>query len=310
MENRIESQLNDAILHLRLGQPEQAYEIISSLFEVQLDSKELIYVTRCCTFWIDSQKRLKKIEDPYERSENTLLEWKSFKSFITREVDVYEPAFYAVKKGFFTNALNSFTQLLESNDSLLKAEMYRRTGICYKKLGDFENAKNCLIEANNSHKGLAAVLAELADCYSLCGEDRIGKVLFREAFFQNPEAIDIDFLDSQLIKCLIKKIQDKGYSGKNLLYWIPVYGVIGGIFNVKRELTSLEVARLAKNIYQLENEYKDPGCNAEILVPKLLNSYFWLIDHYILKHESVHKINEVLLKIKILDSQIYEAYRN
>ena len=151
----------------------------------------------------------------------------------------------------------------------------------------------------------------MADCYSLCGEDRIGKVLFREAFFQNPEAIDLNFLDSQLIKCLVKNIQDKkGYTGKQLLYWIPVYGVIGGIFNIKRPLSSLEVARLAKNIYQMENEYKDPSCNEEILVPKLLNSYFWLIDHYVLTHESVPKINEILLKIKILDSQIYEAYTN
>lgn len=311
MDEQTESQLQDAILYLRLGQPEQAYKITSTLFEQALESEEVIYTNRCCVFWIDSRKRLEQIADPYVRSENTLNEWKSFKDFITRETKVYEPAFYAVKKGFFTNALNSFSELLDCSDSLQKAEMYRRTGICYKKLGDFENARTCLIEANNAHEGLASVLAEMADCYSLCGEDRIGKVLFREAFFQNPEAIDLNFLDSQLIKCLVKNIQNKkGYTGKQLLYWIPVYGVIGGIFNIKRPLSSLEVARLAKNIYQMENEYKDPSCNEEILVPKLLNSYFWLIDHYVLTHESVPKINEILLKIKILDSQIYEAYTN
>lgn len=188
--------------------------------------------------------------------------------------------------------------------------MYKRTGICYKKLGDFENARMCLIEANNAHEGLSSVLAEMADCYSLCGDDRLGKVLFREAFFRNPEFIDIDFLDSQLIKYLIQKVQEKGFNGKTLLYWIPVYGVIEGVFNIKRDLSSLEVAKLAKNIYQMENEYKEPYCNTEILVPKLLNSYFWLIDHYVLTHENVSKINEILLKIKILDSKIYEAYTN
>lgn len=310
MDNQTETKLQEAILNLRLGQPEEAYEITSSLFEHELESKELVYTNRCCVFWIEAKKRLNQIDDPYERSENTLLEWKSFKNFITHEIEVYEPAFYAVKKGFFTNALNNFSKLLDGSDSLQKAEMYKRTGICYKKLGDFENARMCLIEANNAHEGLSSVLAEMADCYSLCGDDRLGKVLFREAFFRNPEFIDIDFLDSQLIKYLIQKVQEKGFNGKTLLYWIPVYGVIEGVFNIKRDLSSLEVAKLAKNIYQMENEYKEPYCNTEVLVPKLLNSYFWLIDHYVLTHENVSKINEILLKIKILDSKIYEAYTN
>ena len=139
MDEQTESQLQDAILYLRLGQPEQAYKITSTLFEQALESEEVIYTNRCCVFWIDSRKRLEQIADPYVRSENTLNEWKSFKDFITRETKVYEPAFYAVKKGFFTNALNSFSELLDCSDSLQKAEMYRRTGICYKKLGDFEN---------------------------------------------------------------------------------------------------------------------------------------------------------------------------
>ena len=56
------------------------------------------------------------------------------------------------------------------------------------------------------------MLAELADCYSLCGEDKFGKVLYREAFFADPDSIDLDFLDSELIKCLIEKTKSKGYS--------------------------------------------------------------------------------------------------
>ena len=84
---------------------------------------------------------------------------------------------------------------------------------------------------------------------------------------------------------------------------------MNGVFNIKRELSSQEVALLKKDIYAMENEYKDPACNSGILVPHLLNYYFRLMDHYVLAHESVAKINEVLLKIKILDSSVYEAYR-
>jgi len=40
----------------------------------------------------------------------------------------------------------------------------------------------------------------------------------------------------------------------------------------------------------------------------MLNCYFWLMDHYDLAKESPAKINEVLLRIKLLDSSVYEMY--
>jgi len=307
MEIQTEAELKEALSYLEQGQPFQAQQVLSTLFEQDLECKELSYTNRCCTFWIDTAKRLKELED-YERGQQMLSEWKSFQMFLAREKFSYEPAFYAVRKGFFNSALKLYIKLMDETEALHKAEIYRNAGICYKELGDFENAKNCLSEANSIYPNIPSVLAELADCYSLCGEDKFGKVLFREAFFINPESIDLDFLDSELIKCLISKTKEKGYKGKVLMYWIPVFGVLYGIFNIKRELTTQEVCRLKQNIYAMESEYKDPACNTDILVPKLLNSYFWLIDHYDLKHESVNKINEILLRIKILDSSVYNQY--
>ena len=308
MESNTENGLREVLELMKQGNPFESQKIISSLFETDLDSTELIYTNKCCIFWCDSITRLQRIEDTYERSENILLEWKNFQSYIERENNAYKPALFALQQGFFKNALEEFKKLLDEKDPLQKAEIYKKAGICYKKLGDFENARIFLTEANNIYPNISSVLAELADCYSLCGEDKIGKVLFREAFFAGPATIDLDFLDSELIKCLIEKTKDRGYSGKALLYWIPVYGVLSGVFNIKRELTSQEVARLKKDIYAMENEIKDPSCNSEILVPRMLNCYFWLMDHYDLAKENPAKVNEVLLRIKLLDSSVYEMY--
>ena len=308
MDIQTEAELKVALGLLKQGNPLEAQKIISSLFEHDLESRELMYTNKCGIFWIDSINRLKSIEDPFERSANILLEWKNFQSYISRESTPYEPALFAVQQGFFKNALEEYKKMLDEKDPLQKAEIYKNTGICYKKLGDFENARAFLTEANKIYPNLSSVLAELADCYSLCGEDKFGKVLYREAFFADPDSIDLDFLDSELIKCLIEKTKSKGYSGKPLLYWIPVYGVLGGVFNIKRELTSQEVARLKKDIYAMENEIKDPSCNSEILIPRMLNCYFWLMDHYDLANENQAKINEVLLRIKLLDTAVYEMY--
>ena len=309
MDFQTEAELKVALGFLQQGNPLEAQKIISSLFEHDLESTELMYTNKCCIFWIDSIKRLKSMNDSFERSENILLEWKNFQDYISRENKPYEPALFAVQQGFFKNALEEYKKMLDEKDPLQKAEIYKKTGICYKKLGDFENARAFLTEANDIYPNLSSVLAELADCYSLCGEDKFGKVLYREAFFKDPDSIDLDFLDSELIKCLIEKTKSKGYSGKALLYWIPVYGVLGGVFNIKRELTSQEVARLKKDIYAMENEIKDPSCNSEILVPRMLNCYFWLMDHYYLAKENQAKINEVLLRIKLLDSAVYEIVK-
>jgi len=308
MEIQTEKGLKEVLQLLENADPVQAQLNISKLFEHEIDSKELSYTNRCCTFWIETTGRLKSISNSYEKGQRLLSDWKAFQEFLSKENFVYQPAFYSVQKGWFSAALEYYTKQMDEKDPVHRAEMYRNAGICCKKLGNFERARHCLSEANDISPKTASILAELADCYSLCGEDRYGKVLFREAFFLDADSIDTYFLDSELIKCLIAKTEEKGHTGKAFKQWIPVYGVLCGIFNIKRELTSQEVGRLKQNIYAMENEYKDPSCNTEVLVPSLLNSYFWLIDHYVLTHESTSKVNEVLLKIKILDSSIYEAY--
>ena len=307
MNIQTEAKLKEVLELLRQGNPFDAQSIISSLFENDLDSAELNYTNKCCVFWVESIKRLNYIKDVFERSEALLLEWKTFQSYISRE-ETYEPAFFAMQYGFFSNALKEFTKFIEVKDALQRAEVFKNAGICYKKLGDFVNAKAFLSEANKIYPGLSEVIAELADCLALCGEDKYAKLFFREAFFIGPEDIDLDFLDSELIRCLISKTKEKGFTGKVLHYWIPVFGVLSGVLNIKRELTSVEVARLKKDIYAMEMEYKDPACNSEVIVPKLLNNYFWLMDHYELSRENPAKINEMLIKIKVLDSSVYDAY--
>ena len=308
MEIQTEKQIKEVLQLVEKGELLRAQQLIDNLLDQYIECKELIYTNRCCIFLADSIHRINEIKDKYEQSEYILQEWKSLQSFITQEKIEYEPALLSVQHGFFFNALQKLIILSDEKDLLQRAENFRKIGICYKKLGNFEEARVYLSEANNISPNVAAVLAELADCYSLCGEDKFGKVLFREAFFLNPESIDLDFLDSQLIKCLIDITKQKGYSGRVLNLWIPVYGVLHGVFNIRRQLNSQEVIKLKKEIYALENENKDPSCNEQLLIPQLLNKYFWLIDYYVQTHENATKINDILLKIRLLDNSVYENY--
>ena len=53
---------------------------------------------------------------------------------------------------------------------------------------------------------------------------------------------------------------------------------------------------------------KDPSCDSANPTPRLINLYFWLIDHYLMSDDNSKPVSDTLLKIKILDSGIYEQY--
>ena len=87
-------------------------------------------------------------------------------------------------------ALDNYRSLFHETNKAQKAEILRKTGLCHKKLGDYETALKFLNDANVQMPESAPVLAEMADCYALCGEERIAKVLFREAFYVDAQKIE------------------------------------------------------------------------------------------------------------------------
>lgn len=292
---------------IEAGKPLEAKEILEDALTSNLEDLDLVFFISCCSFWLEPYESLSRL-DFFEQGECLVNHWKRFEHSLLKNENYSEKTVYIFKKAVFSQALKAYSQQLDDSNPQTKAETYRKTGLCYKKLGSYEKGLACLSKANELLPGNAPVLAEMADCYALCGEDKMAKVLFREAFFIDAQKIDLYFLDSPLLTLLKEQVEKKGYSGKALAEWIPVYGKIYGVFNVTRELRSLESGKIRQEIYARENELKDPKNDSTVITPRLLNLYFWLIDHYMTIKESVQKINEVLLKIKILDPAVYEIY--
>ncbi|MCQ2240523.1 hypothetical protein [Treponema sp.] len=285
----------------------QPLELLKEILKGELGNKRLVFAIRCCDFWAKADDSIAG-NSFFEQGEWLLAQWKKFQMILEFAGPDCEKITYSFKKGIFSKALEVYSKANDDKDPKLKSEILRKTGLCYKKLGSYEMALRFLTEANAMVPGQAQLIAEMADCYAFYGETKNAKMLFKEAFYMDARKIDLTFLDSPLIRVLVEKVEDTGYSGPALLEWIPVYGVILGIFNVKRQLKSQEVLRLKQEIYSREGEMKDPSSNKEFLKPHLINLYFWLIDYYILEKDSISKINEVLLKLKLLDPEIHSLY--
>lgn len=311
MEEQTERVLKTAIKALEEADPVEASKVLSPLFEYEFDCPPLIFTSSCCNFWIRRQQKANGAADSFERGELLMSYWKEFmQDFVANRARVqYPPTISAARRGVFSAALKDYEEVTPKSHLV-----YRRMAMCCKKLGFYDKSLAHLTSArkNAGADTGASEAAEMADCYALCGDDRNAKLLFREAFFIAPDEIDLDMLDSDLIRVLISKTQDKGYTGQLLSRWVAVWGTLWGVFCVKRGIKSVEAAKLRQEIFSLENEIGSTAKEKDVIVPRLLNLYFWYIDYLTQarsKEENAAKlIDDVLLKIKILDKKVYEVY--
>jgi tetratricopeptide (TPR) repeat protein len=285
-----------------------ATDSLERALAIDFESPEVLWSLKCANFWSERLPRLEAMPNPFERGEYAIAQWKAFSSFASKLGGDFEPALFAYKSYAFSLALAHFSALPPDEQESHEADLALRTGICLKGSGDFDGALRSLEAAARERKEDAEVLAQLADAYALQGDERSSKALFREAFFVAPHRVDIELLESGLIRRLAGKVAELGYKGSELCEWIPVYGAILGVFTIKRELKSVELAKLRQSIYQLENETKEGGEDRGSVAPRLINRYFWLIDHYVAAKEDRARIDEVLLKIRLLDQSIYKQY--
>jgi tetratricopeptide (TPR) repeat protein len=221
---------------------------------------------------------------------------------------VYDQCQYAVRYFVYSSALCFFEGLLKSQSNQNDHGLLLLAGRCYKGLGNYDEALNYLEQAVRLKREDPQTLAEVADVNALLAQTKAAKALFREAFYLDPSKIDISSMESALIQKLRDEVSALGLKGEMLCEWIPVYGYLWGVFSVKRELKQMEAGRLKQSIFLLEAEYNANPARRETLKPRLLNHYFWLIDHYEISREDSSFIDETLLKIQVTDPDIYKIY--
>lgn len=306
MSTRSDLSLQHVYELLRQAKPLEAKQELDRILPNNLGNKELLFIYSVANFWAIEMENIAYFSNEYEKGEHLIAKWKFFSERYEDKGPKYESLLFFTQQGVFQYCLTIYLDLLKESMPIDKAGIFARIGICYKKLGDYPLSLKYLKEANTIAPKRADILAQMADAYALCGEEIPSKALFREAFFINPKQIDMALLESELFCKLYKALLSE--KKENIAVWIPVYGLLYGILTMKRELKSLEVGQLKQAIYTLEKDYKEAVTDKDEIKARLINHYFWLIDHYIATNENRNLIQEVLLKIKIIDSTIYEQY--
>jgi len=317
MNGKVEGFIQNAYETLKSGDEKTALGFLKEALRVDFEHQEVLYALKCLNWWLEKFQRLGDFCGPYEQGGYILSQWESYNAFLDFIGNAYDSCQYALKRFVFAKALNYYLELLSDGTNQQDPALLLQAGRCCKGAGEWEEALRYIEQASRLKREDSAILSELADVNALLGEARAAKVLFREAFYLDPQGVDLAGLESEMIRSLRDKVRDLGYSGNEVAEWIPVWGCIWGIFSVKRELKPVELGRLKQSILSLENEYRsksgeassDKSGDKSHIKPRLLNRYFWLIDYCEHNRDTTGLIDETMLKIKFIDPLVHEHYK-
>jgi tetratricopeptide (TPR) repeat protein len=310
MNNAIKtSLLDEAYDCFRRGLFGEAGTILEKALAIDFEDVKVICALKCANFWKEKEVRYNSISEYFAKGEFLLKEWKNFTVFTDGFGEFDEKCLNTIRQWCFGSALKAYEKVFYDSGGS-DSEILFRIGRCYKCKGDYENALTFLERTFRQQKENAAVMAELADCYALINEVKPAKMFFREAFFVDPVKIELAFLESMMIERLLNRLKERHIHRDSVKEWLPVYGVVYGVFNIKRELKPLELGKLKQSIFSYENRLEEDSTVGAEVEPRLLNSYFRLIDHYICVNEDRGKIDDILGKIKRLNNEIFMEYIN
>ena len=198
-----------------------------------------------------------------------------------------------------------------SSSKKIEPKLLYMVALAYKKIADYRNSMTAFEQLLSFDIDNADVLAQLADVYVLTGRIPAGKVLFREAFKDNPDEVRLENIESDLFRQLINTVREAepAVDDRTLSYWIPVYGRIYGSLNISREMTRGDFMKLKKQTVTLEHELSQSMEYDSILTAKLLNKYLLLYDYYGYKNGGNEKRMEIEDNIKKIAYNIYILFK-
>jgi tetratricopeptide (TPR) repeat protein len=287
-----------------------ACAILEQALDLDFENEEIKHALKCVHWWLEHTRRIDEIKNPFEKGSLFMSLLKQYYVFLGQLDKTFDQCQYAIRYFVYSRALFFFEGLLNSHAASAAHDpgLLLLIGRCYKGTGNYDQALDYLEKAVRIKREDAEILAEVADVNALLSETKTAKALFKEAFFLDPSKIDVRSLESALILKLRDEVSALGFENEELSEWLPVYGYLWGVFSVKRELKQTEAGRLKQSIFTLEAEYEANPSRRALLKPRLLNHYFWLIDHYDAGREDQSLIDETLLKIKVTDPDIYKMY--
>jgi tetratricopeptide (TPR) repeat protein len=229
-ELKVAGLIRKAYDKLKASDAEGAAALLDKALQIDFDNEETKHALKCVNWWLEHTAKIEEKKNPYERGGFILSQLRQYYVFLEGVMphgggDAFDMCQYAIRRFVFSEALRCFTDLLGDGVNQHDPGLLLLVGRCYKGVGNYDEAYRYLEQAVRFRREDGEALAELADVNALLGNPVEAKALFREAFFLNPEKIDLRAMESEMILKLRERlVQEKNYREEELREWIPVYG--------------------------------------------------------------------------------------
>lgn len=292
---------------LKRGEADAAVSELENALRVDYEDAETLRTLKCVHWWIEKLSSLDEIAGNYDKAYYIMGRWDAFYEFLAEIGRGDDRCGYAVRHFVYGRALEIF-RAVDAEGPRHDPDLLLRKGRCFKGVGEYDNALECLKQVIQHMPRNGEALAEIADVYALSGDIPNAKGFFREAFFYNKGEIELNALESDIITDLAEKVRSAGIKGDAVAEWVPVYGALLRVFNVKRALKPAELGKLKQDVFILENDVNTKSEENQTTIPRLIKHYLRLLDHYEDSEEDTNQIREIHLRIKFIDPAIYDRY--
>ncbi len=290
------------------GKITEALKIFENTYRMNLDYKSEC-VLKVIKYLLSKERKIRELSNPHAIADSLIEEWKNIVNYMENQkcledIDLFE----SVKYHIFSLALkyyNSSEQVYVEDDSVVDIDLMVKVSKCYREIGELGKAIDLLEDVREHNQRDSYVLSTLADIYFEVGDIERSKLFFREAFFWDPQRVEVFSMKSMIIKKLRNIVYSNGYREEEINEWIPVYACIENVFDVRREITPQEVNELIERIKLLENEYLKSKQWRHLVEPRLINSYLWLVDYYGLQEEDISMARSIASIISKISPVIY-----
>ncbi len=306
------NQVNESYQLIEKGDFNSALEKINNLMDQDPNYPGLIEGYRTAKFWLNRARDLQNLTDGMEKAEFLMKQWETFNEYAQSKEMISSTAFNAVMRYIFFTASDHYRiAFTEQQDATHNFTFLLNLGICFLRLEEYKSVVDTLEYAKNSYKSNASLLAILGEAYYHLEDIPKSLLYFREAFYTDPQEIDISIIKAKPILDIISVIRDEGREVMDNREWIPVYGFIHDVFYVRRNLDKHQVDKIQKEIYGLEVKYQKMSSdqlNESNILPRLINKYLWLMDYYEFQNYNYDNLSQIRDRLLKLDKALFKPY--
>lgn len=265
---------------LKVGDVDVAEDIANSALEEDINDRDIIGILKVIKFW---QNRKESFVYNSDSNSGALLynEWDKFVDFCV-DNKLNNKAVFAIKSFVFKLIVQMLVEyyktspIKDKETLILMGEAFYEIGMVEKAIETLEYA---LTEFKQSLDVRIYIL--LGDIYGEKGDDDLAMIMFNEAFLKFPQLVMLDRIDYPPVRKLEELIKQDGIAENEVVEWIAVYGYLYKGLTTRRGIEYEEYMGLQEKIREYESSLKIDKKVVNIIIPRLVNYYFWIFDYYV-----------------------------